>query len=379
MFEFSKSPTAKRKEQTANFPRSAGEMNLPKSSALDYDSDGSQDKPQLRIIKIEKKKNVGDVDISKFKKKKATNWKTKKDNLKRMVNLDLLVNDKKKRTVYDQNRIVPREIHVQDNTDDELFLALESASESTIDTQVSTRSKLESKLKDTKDKYMKYQAKAINKIKSFIPNKSKSNDQLNSSSQFKSKFVTASDLSKSRTLVAEDNRNKIKLKPPRPPQPKEHQLKTRNLLSLPSSKPPARPARKKSKKSLTNLTFASSNKSGCNNNSNLPASVYYRQLREKWLERYASASKSNLSSICSSSIANFDGERKLSFLTNQSLLNDDFRYRYRADYQSNLQLENATERQSIKSEPTYAIGKLESFYICLFILFLFYFITHFHF
>lgn len=341
-------------------------MNLPKSTTLDYESEDKR--PKLRIIKVEKKKNAGDIDLNKFKKKKLTNWKERKDNFKKMVNLDLLKKDKKP-TVYDQTRTVPREIHdVQDDTDDELFLKIESGSVTTIDTEASTKSKFENKLKNTKDKYMKYQTKAINKIKSFIP-KSRSNENL--------KFMTASDISKSRTLVA-DNRTKtsinFKSKPPRPPPPKNYETINKNLLNLPiGSKPPLRPVRRKSKRSLSSLASTKSTV--------LPASVYYRELREKWIEKNASISRSNLSSACSSSIPNcFDRKLSISTATNQSLLGDDFRYRYRADFQSALQYASASaEKHSIKSEPTYTIGNLETFYICLFILFLFYFITHFHF
>ena len=330
-------------------------MNLPKASALNYDSDGPEKRSALRIIKIEKKRNAGDVDLSQFKKKKATNWKMKKENLKRMVKLDLLT--KKPDDAYDRNRSVPREIHEQHSTEDELFLKIESGSLSTINTEASSRSKLENKLRNTKDKYMKYQTKAINKIKSFIP-KSRSNESL--------KFMAASDLSKSRTLVAA--KAPVKSKPPRPPPPANY-APGKSLLTVPgvSGKPPIRPARRKSKSSTANLAAPEK--------ASQPASVYYRELREKWLEKYASVSKSNLSSICSSSIPNYF-DRKYSFLTNQSVLSDDFRYRYRAEYQSSLLLD---ERQSIKSEPTYTIGKLEIFYICLFVLFLFYFIAHFPF
>ena len=337
-------------------------MNLPKASALNYDSDGQDKRSALRIIKIEKKRNAGDVDLSKFKKKKASNWKMKKENLKRMVKLDLLSKDKKQTEPYDRNRSVPREIHEQNSTEDELFLKIESGSMSTINTEASSRSKLENKLRNTKDKYMKYQNKAINKIKSFIP-KSKSNENL--------KFMAASDLSKSRTLVADRNKTPVKAKPPRPPLPANY-MPGKSLLSVPSvsGKPPIRPARRKSKNSNTNLAMPDSQKTP----KSLPPSVYYRELREKWLEKYASVSKSNLSSICSSSIPNYF-DRKYSFLTNQSVLSDDFRYRYRAEYQSSLLLD-AAERQSIRSEPTYAIGKLEIFYICLFVCFLFYFIAH---
>lgn len=338
-------------------------MNLPKASALNYDSDGAEKRSNLRIIKIEKKKNAGDVDLSKFKKKKATNWKMKKENLKRMVKLDLMTKEKKPSPVYDRNRSVPREIHEQHSTEDELFLKIESGSQTTINTEASSRSKLESKLKNTKDKYLKYQSKAINKIKSFIP-KSRSNENL--------KFMTASDMSKSRTLVAtERNKTPVKSKPPRPPLPTNYAA-GKSLLAVPSlsGKPPIRPARRKSKQNSSS-NLAEPTKGA------LPASVFYRELREKWLEKYASVSKSNLSSICSSSIPNYF-DRKYSFLTNQSVLSDDFRYRYRAEYQSSLLLDHA-ERQSIKSEPTYALGKLEIFYICLFVLFLLYFLAHFPF
>lgn len=348
-------------------------MNLPKASALNYDSDGQDKRSALRIIKVEKKRNAGDVDLSKLKKKKATNWKAKKENLKRMVKLDLLTKDKRQADAYDRNRSVPREIHEQNSTEDELFLKIESGSQSTINTEASSRSKLENKLRNTKDKYMKYQTKAINKIKSFIP-KSKSNENL--------KFMAASDLGKSRTLVAAErnpkNGNKppaIKSKPPRPPLPANY-VPNKCLLAVPSTssgKPPIRPVRRKSSKNSTsNLAVPD----GQRRAANLPAAVYYRELREKWLEKYASVSKSNLSSICSSSIPNYF-DRKYSFLTNpESVLSDDFRYRYRAEYQSSLLLD---ERQSIKSEPTYAIGKLECFYIGLFVCFLFYFIAHFPF
>lgn len=353
-------------------------MNLPKASALNYDSDGGDKRSNLRIIKIEKKKNAGDVDLSKFKKKQATNWKMKKENLKRMVKLDMLTKEKKPGG-YDSNRSVPREIHEQHSTEDELFLKIESGSQSTINTEASSRSRLENKLKNTKDKYMKYQNKAINKIKSFIP-KSRSNENL--------KFMTASDISKSRTLVPSDRNNKtpvktlvktpVKSKPPRPPLPSNYAI-GKSLLAVPSGKPPIRPARRKSQKqnSSSNLTAEPKNRKAGESMAALPASVFYRELREKWLEKYASVSKSNLSSICSSSIPNYF-DRKYSFLTNQSVLSDDFRYRYRAEYQSSLLLDHA-ERQSIKSEPTYALGKLEVFYICLFVCFLLYFLAHFPF
>lgn len=351
-------------------------MNLPKSSTLTANEECSKDnRPKLRIIKVKKKKNAGDVDLNEIKKKKVNNWKVKKDGLKKMMNLDLLMTkNRKPQTVYDQDRVVPREIdELQDNTDDELFYAIKSASNTTINTETSTRSKFENKLKSTKDKYMKYQTKAINKIKSLVP-VSKSSENL--------KFMAASDISKSRTLVADNRINNSNYKPPRPPLPKNYHRSSKGLskldaLTVPitSDKPPIRPARRKSKKSLTSLN---SSTTATTIKTSLPASVYYRQLREKWLEK--NGSKSNLSSICSASIPNCS-ERKFSFSTNQSVISDDFRYRYRADFhQSNLLLNSsAAEKQSIKSEPIYGLGKLESFYICLFILFLLYFISNFHF
>lgn len=368
--------------KSSSFPRSNCEMNLPKPAALDC---AEPDKPKLRIIKIKKKKNAGDLELSEMKKKKLNSWKNKKDNLKRMINLDLLKKDKKiKPTVYDQDRIVPRELHElhTDNldTDDELFLKIESGSVSTINsmnTEASSRSKFEDKLKNTKDTYLKYQTKALNKLKSFIP-KTRSSDNL--------KFMTASDISKSRTLVAEEKKqikNQIHKKPPpRPPLPKlpnhflqfnkpaVQQSKNLRLVNIETlvtpTRPPIKPARRKSKKSNCNSLV--------NSSTNLqPASVFYKQLREKWLEKHGS--KSNLDSICSTkSIPNYL-DRKISYQSNiQNLIGDDFRYRLRADFQSNQQLNSqALEKQSIKSEPTYAIGNLESFYICLFCLFLIYF------
>lgn len=362
-------------------------MHLPKSSTLSaYDDSGNDDqerRSKLRIIKVKKKKNVGEVDLSEIKRKKVNNWKTKKDELKKMMNLDLLMLSKdRKRTVYDQDRIVPREIHeLHDNTDDELFLKIESGSVSTINTETSsTRDKFEKKFKNTKDKYMKYQAKAFNKIKSLMPTTTKSNENL--------KFMTASDISKSRTLVAENSgrlncRSQISIKkPPRPPLPKNYHsnkghLNLESFLKIPLTpdKPPIRPARKKSKKSLTSLN---STTTITTIKTSLPASVYYKQLRERWLEK--NLSKSNLSSICSNSLLNCSENRKFSLTTNQSQMNDDFRYRFRADFhQSNQQLNFAAEKQSIKSEPTFTLGKLESFYICLFLLFLIYFLFNFKF